>query len=104
MGDDKIVEFPAKGFRTGGGPEDPMLEQRVARLEEDVKEIKVTLRGLEAKLSSIGEAVAEIKGRIGGLEMRLSAMPTTIQLVTLLLTTWAAGAAIVFTIVRLAPK
>ena len=81
-----------------------MLEQRVARLEEDVKEIRSTLRSVETKLSSIAESVAEIKGRIGGIEMRLSAMPTTIQLVTLLLTTWAAGAAIVFTALRYAPK
>jgi hypothetical protein len=105
MADDNIVEFPGKGFHTGGGSSgDGMLEQRVARLEDDVKEIKSTLRGLEAKVNAIAEAVAEIKGRMSGLEMRLSAMPTTIQLVALLLTTWAAGAAIVFTIVRLAPK
>jgi hypothetical protein len=67
-------------------------------------DVKSTLRSIETKLGSVAEAVAEIKGRVGGLEMRLSAMPTTIQLVVLLITTWSAGAAIVFALLRFAPK
>jgi hypothetical protein len=67
-------------------------------------DVKSILRSMDAMLSIVSEAVAEIKGRVGGLEMRLSAMPTTIQLVVLLTTTWSAGAAIVFALLRFAPK
>jgi hypothetical protein len=42
-----------------------MLDARVARLEDDMKEVKLSLRSIETKLNSIGESVAEMKGRIG---------------------------------------
>jgi archaellum component FlaC len=77
------------------------LEYRVERLEDDMADVKATLNSIEAKLGGVAEAVAEIKGRVGGLEMRLSAMPTTIQLVVLLITTWSAGAAIVFALPKI---
>jgi len=77
----------------GGGPEDPMLEQRVGRLEEDMKDIKASLRSMDAKLGSIDVSVAEIRGRI-------SQSPTWLQLLVALIATWGAGAAIVAVVVR----
>ena len=92
MGD--VVPFQSGG---GDGPEDPMLEQRVARLEDDMRDIKASLRSIDARLTSIDISVAEIKGRV-------SQSPTWIQLLLALIATWGAGAAIVAAVVRFAPK
>ncbi len=94
-----------------------MLEKRVEALEADVSKIKTILERLEPKITEIlltgakqadlhktQVDVAELKGRMSAVEARLSAVPTTIQLVLWLLTTWGAGAAIVFAIVRFAAK
>jgi hypothetical protein len=74
-----------------------MLEPRVARLEDNMKEVKVSLRSIEAKLTSIAESVAEIKGKV-------SQSPTWLQLLVALIATWGAGAAIVAVVVRFASK
>lgn len=50
----------------GGGTFDGMLEARVSRLEEDMKEVRSDLKAIRTDL-------AEVKGR-------LAAMPSTIQL------------------------
>ena len=98
-----VVQFPGgKGSRSGGdGPEEPMLDARVARLEDDMKEVKLSLRSIEAKVNSIAESVAEMKGRIGGVEGRLSgidarfgSLPTTWTILTITFTTWAIGSGI----------
>ena len=57
---------PALKSGGGGGTFDGMLESRVARLEEDMKEVRSDLKAIRTDL-------AEVKGR-------LSAMPTAIQL------------------------
>jgi hypothetical protein len=113
----RMVEpIPFRGNRSsggGGGPDDPMIERRIARLEELCAQIDEKLARIDANLGHLPTAmdyaalrsdVAEMKGRFGGLEMRLSAMPTTVQLVTWLITTWSAGAAIVFALLRFSPK
>ncbi len=70
-----------------------MLGERVERLEGDVKDVKTSLKSIEAKLTSIEVSLAEIKGR-------LSQAPNWLQLIGAILATWAAGAAIVFTLLR----
>ena len=88
-----------------------MLEARVARLEDDMKEVKASLveikaelkhlprttdlQGLRNDFSSLRADVAEIKGR-------LSQMPTLLQLTVVVITPWSAGAAMVFTLLRFA--
>lgn len=67
-----------------------MLEQRVARLEDDMKDVKASLKSIEVSL-------AEIKGRMFHL-------PTALQLFLAVITTWSAGAAIVFAMIRFVPK
>jgi hypothetical protein len=74
-----------------------MLEPRVARLEDDMKEVKLSLKSIEAKLTLIAESVAEIKGKV-------SQSPTWLQLLVALIATWGAGAAIVAVVVRFASK
>ena len=73
------------------------LERRVERLEEDMADVKASLRSIEDKLNLVIEGVAEIRGR-------MSQTPTWIQLLVALIATWGAGAAIVAAVVRFAPK
>jgi hypothetical protein len=87
-----IVPFPPGGFSTGGsggGPEDPMLEQRVARLEDDMKDVKSSLKSIELSL-------AEIKGRLTGIDARFASLPTTSTMLTIVFATWGIGSGILF--------
>ena len=88
-----------------------MLEQRVARLEEDIKDVKSTLKGIEAAILEIKTDLkhvpkmneyASLRAEIGEIKGRVSQMPTLLQLVVTIITTWSAGAAIVFTLLRMA--
>jgi uncharacterized coiled-coil protein SlyX len=76
----------------GGGPHDPDMEQRVAKLETDVGEIKATLARLEPVLTRIDAGVrkleadvGELKGRMTGIEGQLRQLPTMWTLTTLVL-------------------
>lgn len=77
------------------------LERRVERLEADMSDVKIALRSIEARLVAIEVSIAEIKGKLQGL-------PTSWQMFTAIMTsavaTWSAGAAIVFALLRFAPK
>ena len=64
----EILDYPKRRLKTpDGGDTFDHMEQRVARLEEDMKEVRSDLKAMRSDLS-------EIKGR-------LNAMPTTIQLI-----------------------
>lgn len=83
--------FPGELGSNGGGPENPMLEMRVARLEDDMRDIKTTLKGIDSRLGSIELALAKIdgritgvEGRIAGIEGRLQQIPTVWQTVSIL--------------------
>ncbi len=80
------------------------LEHRVERLEEDMADVKASLRTVETRLGAIEVALARIEGRLTGIEGRLSQSPTWIQLLVALIATWGAGAAIVAALVHLTPK
>lgn len=49
----------------GGGPHDPHMEQRVARLENDVGEIKATLGRLEPMLARMSAEFTEFRKDMG---------------------------------------
>jgi hypothetical protein len=63
-----------------------MLEQRVARVEANVSEIKASVKSIEITL-------AEIKGK-------LSQAPTWLQLIAVVISTWMAGAGIVLAVIK----
>jgi hypothetical protein len=89
---------------TGGdGPEGPMMDQRVIKVESAVADIKASLRSIEDTLLEIKTELKLLPkaGEIGEIKGRLSLMPTTWQLVGLLLTTWAAGMCIAIALMRL---
>ena len=94
-----VVQFPGRGGGQSGGqgPEDPMIEHRVSRLEDDMKDVKTTLKAIESRLTSIEVSLARIEGKI-------SQSPTWIQLLVALIATWGAGAAIVAALIRFAAK
>jgi len=73
------------------------LEQRVERLEEDMADVKTSLRSIDGRLNSIEVSIARIEGKI-------SQSPTWIQLLVALIATWGAGVAIVAALIRFAPK
>ncbi len=74
------------------GPDDASqfspLEQRVGRLEEDMREVKASLKDIQNGLRSIKTSLAEIKGKI-------SQSRTWLQLIIAIIATWGAGAALV---------
>jgi hypothetical protein len=90
----------------GGGSGGNMLERRVAKLENDMQEVKASLKVIEAAVAeiknlpkmadymSIKTDLAEVKGK-------LSQSPTWIQMITLTIATWTAGATIVATLLRM---
>ena len=101
-----------RGF--GGPPEDTMLEKRVQALEERIGRIETKIDRIDSVLQRLEPVIRELaldnkdfrkqladtNARLAGLEGQFKAMPTALHLFGALITTWAAGAAIVFTLVR----
>jgi hypothetical protein len=79
---------------SGGGPEDPMLEARVGRLEDDVREVKSELRDIRGDLRGIHRELGEIKGI-------LQKTPDAKDMWRMVIGTWIAGAGVVALAVRL---
>ncbi|WP_244613429.1 hypothetical protein [Methylosinus sp. Ce-a6] len=106
-----IVPFDSNRYKLGGsgdGPEDPMLEQRVARLESDLSEVKAMLKDigkelieikigvtkLDGKFEKIDGRFVGLEGRLGGLDTRISGLPATWTILGIVFTTWALGSGI----------
>jgi hypothetical protein len=89
---------------------DRTLEQRVLRLEEAFVRVDQRLITIETEIKHLPSAAdyAALRADIARIDGKLSNMPTTWQLfvalVTTIVTTWSAGAAIVFALLRFAPK
>jgi len=84
-----------------------MLEQRVGNLETRMDRIESVLLRIEPKINEIAtdnkefrKQIADFGARLSGLEGHLKAMPNMLQLILAILTTWAAGAAIVLALLR----
>src|SRR5215208_4771069 len=118
----EIIRPPQFHGSSGGGPEDPMLEQRVASLKPKVDRIEAILIRLEPRISEIANElrqipkefgmlraevarldgrVSGIKGRMPGLEGRLGMLPTTWTLISFAVGSCLASAGLAFTIARL---
>lgn len=87
-----------------------MLEVRVARLEEAMDEVNSTLKnvehvalGIRTELKHRPSAAdhTSLKADIARLDGKISSIPSMWQTLTMIITTWSAGAAIVFTLLRL---
>ena len=95
---------------TGTGPEDPMIEQRVARLEDDMKEVKSSLKTIEAAVSEIKHLpkmsdYAALKADVSEMKGKLSNMPTTWTILGIVFTTWALGSGLlIWTLTNLIKK
>ncbi len=84
-----------------------MLEQRVGRLEDDMREVKASLKGIEAAVAEIkhlpkASDYASLKADLAELKGRMAQAPTLLQLTVVMISTWSAGAAMVFTLLRFA--
>jgi hypothetical protein len=84
-----------------GGPEGPMLEQRVARLEQILERLEpkiteILLTGAkQTGIQKLQVELAEARGRV-------SMLPTLWMPIVAIVATWSAGAGIVFALVRAA--
>jgi hypothetical protein len=84
-----------------GGPEGPMLEQGVARLEQILERLEpkiaeILLTGAkQTDIQKLQVELAEARGRV-------SVLPTWWMLIVAIVATWSAGAGIVFALVRAA--
>lgn len=82
----------------GGGPGDPMLDERVAKLESDMSDIKASLVKIDAKLDKLdfglNGKIAAIDGRLSGMDHRFAALPSTWTMLGIVFTTWALGSGI----------
>lgn len=88
-----------------------MLDARVSRLEDQMSEIRSALVSIKADLvhapktsdlTAIRGDIGSIRADVARLDGQLSQLPTILQLVGIVITTWSAGAAIVFTLLRFA--
>jgi hypothetical protein len=102
-----VVPFPSDSGDDGSGPEDPKLEERVGALEtrfgqieSKVDRIDAALQRLEPAIGDIASRSADLNAKVAGVEGHLRAMPTFVQLVVALISTWAAGTAIVFALLK----
>ena len=96
-----IIKHPRATGTGGGGPDGPMLEQRIGRLEERMERIERILMELRPKITEIlltgakqsdlqamRVEIAEIKGKV-------SMLPTWWMFLLGIVATWGAGAALV---------
>jgi len=82
----------------GSGPHDPGMDARVARLEDDMKEVKADLRTVKTDLAAIRADLGYLKGRMENL-------PTTWVMLTTLMGSQAALLVFAFMLMRyLVPK
>ncbi|WP_139283977.1 hypothetical protein [Rubrimonas cliftonensis] len=79
---------------SGGGPEDPMIEARVGRLEEDVREIKADIREMRRDVSELKDRFSRMEVGIERISARLDSIPNVWQFAMGLVTTVVAVAAL----------
>jgi hypothetical protein len=79
QGDQRVFRNARPGWTGGGGPEDPMLEASVSRLEEDVREIRTDVREIKRDVADLKERFARMEGGFDAIRARLDAMPTVLH-------------------------
>ena len=98
---------PSLGAGGPGGPDDPAFEKRIATLEARIDHISVKIDRIDAAalriepaMRDIASKFADLNARVAGVEGHLKAMPTFIQLAVALISTWVAGTAVVFALLK----
>jgi hypothetical protein len=114
MTDYNVIKFPEKSGGGGDGPEDPMLESRVTllersmerfgekfdRMDEALRRIEIALKELAADSKALRKDFSDLAIKVASIEGQIKNIPTVLQLFLALITTWSAGAAIVFALLR----
>jgi hypothetical protein len=95
----EVVNIP--GGRGGGeGSGYPTIEQRVSRLEDDIRGIKDALARIEAAQANMARGILELRTDVAFIKGRLQGMPSTWQLLAIVLMTWTLGTGLLFAVVR----
>jgi hypothetical protein len=81
-----------------GGPYDPLMEARVSRLEEDIREVRTTQSRMEAAIIRIEATLPHLatKADLAQLEVKLADKPSKTYMwgiLAVLLTAYACGLA-----------
>ena len=97
----------------GTGPEDPTMEQRVSKLEEQFGRFETKIDRVELKLAELVGLLSQIpkssdyaalKAEVSELKGKVSNLPSTLTLFSAMIATWVTGAGIVFTLLKYAGK
>jgi hypothetical protein len=107
----EVHDFPSRVLKTtGGGPEDPMIEQRVANLEATVGDIRTSGARIEAKLERHEEALrriedalkvlVDVREKVAHIDGRLANIPTFWQTLALMATLLIGLSGIIFSASR----
>ena len=78
------------------------LEARLGQIELKVDRIDAALQRLEPAIRDIALKFSDLNARVAGVEGHLRTMPTFLQMVVALISSWAAGTAIVFALLKAA--
>lgn len=79
----RLLGARAKGAGGGGGPYDGgMLEDRVAALETDMREVKGSLGRIEAMLTKMDERLRKVELDLAEVKGRVINSPTTFAMIT----------------------
>ena len=109
-----VIDFPDSGRGAGGGPEDSMLEQRVATLEQAVARIEIkidrsetafrrsedALKSLADDNKSFAKQNAELAAQVARMDGRLTSIPTFWQTIASLGTLLIGISGLLFTASR----
>ncbi len=89
------------------------MEQRVERLERKVDQIETIVTRIDLRVAEIvgelrqlpkGADYASLKADVARIDGRLTNIPTMWQMLTMVISTWATGAAIVFALLRVTAR
>ncbi len=106
-----VYDFPGERGSGPHGPDGPMIEARVASLEDRAGQIEKRLGSMELLLAEIKGQLSQmpktsdygaLRADLAEIKGRLASLPTWWMLLAAMIATWGAGAAIVFALTRIA--
>jgi hypothetical protein len=76
------------------------VETKIDWIDGWLQRIEPAIRGIAVDLSDLADKVSSLAIRVARAEGQLRAVPTFLQLLVALISTWAAGTAIVFALLN----